>query len=324
MKNNLKISNSLADCIGNTPLVRLHQVSKDVSSEILLKCDFCNPLFSLKDRVAKYMIDHAEQSGLLKPGGVIIEPTSGNTGIGLAFIAKVKGYRCILVMPESMSIERRILLGMLGAEIVLTPSAKAMRGTLEKASELCLEYGDQAFMPNQFSNPSNTLAHYETTGPELLEATEGKIDVFVAGIGTGGTIMGIGRYLKERIPSIKIIGVEPKESAVIQGGRPGIHQIQGIGAGFVPSLMDVSFLDDMISVSSERSICMAQRLNSEEGLPVGISSGCNVEAALMLAQRPEYAGKRIVTIASSAVERYMSTSLVQSVKERIAKVSVSR
>lgn len=324
MEKGLHISNSLADCVGNTPLVRLNHVVRDVSAEILVKCEFCNPLFSIKDRVAGYMIAQAELSGKLKPGGIIIEPTSGNTGIGLAFVARAKGYRCVLVMPESMSIERRVLLGMLGAEIVLTPSAKAMSGSLEKAAELCHEYGEMAFMPDQFSNPANVASHYETTGPELVEATEGKMDVFVAGIGTGGTIMGIGRYLKEHVPGIKLVGVEPAESAVIQGGRPAIHQIQGIGAGFIPTIMDVSLLDEVLSVSGEAAIQMAQRLNAEEGLPVGISTGCNVEAALILAQRPEYAGKRIVTVASSAVERYMSTALVHTVKERMVKIPVSR
>lgn len=323
MKKISGICDSLADCIGNTPLLRLHRVTNGVNAEILLKCEFCNPLFSIKDRVAASMIAEAEVTGQLKPGSLIIEPTSGNTGIGLAFVAKAKGYRCLLVMPETMSIERRALLGMLGAEIVLTPGALAMSGALEKAKQLCGEYGDMAFMPDQFSNPNNPLAHYRTTGPELVEATEGKIDVFVASIGTGGTIDGIGRYLKEHIPGVQVIGVEPAESAVISGGKPGAHKIQGIGAGFIPSILDVSLLDEVMSVTSDDAIQMARRLNGEEGIPVGISSGCNVQAAMMLARRPEYEGKRIVTVASSAVERYMSTILVQQVKEKVMNIQVN-
>jgi cysteine synthase A len=223
-----------------------------------------------------------------------------------------------------MSIERRVLLGMLGAEIVLTPNIHAMVGAIEKAHELCKQYGGRAYIPDQFSNPANSQAHYETTGPELVQQTNGQIDAFIAGIGTGGTIMGTGRYLKEQIPQVKIIGVEPAESSVLLGNRPGPHLIQGIGAGFIPSILDVNFLDEVIAIPSEEAVSMARRLNAEEGLPVGISTGCNVLAAMIIAKRPQFAGKRIVTVASSAVERYMSTVLVKSVKDQVSHLPVSR
>jgi cysteine synthase A len=324
MNSSTGIAQSVIDTVGETPLVRLNVITKNCPAEILLKCEYRNPLFSIKDRVAVKMIRDAESKGLLSPGDTIIEPTSGNTGIGLAFAAKVLGYKCILVMPEGMSIERRVLLGMLGAEIVLTPNIHAMVGAIEKAHELCKQYGGRAYIPDQFSNPANSQAHYETTGPELVQQTNGQIDAFIAGIGTGGTIMGTGRYLKEQIPQVKIIGVEPAESSVLLGNRPGPHLIQGIGAGFIPSILDVNFLDEVIAIPSEEAVSMARRLNAEEGLPVGISTGCNVLAAMIIAKRPQFAGKRIVTVASSAVERYMSTVLVKSVKDQVSHLPVSR
>lgn len=305
---------SIVDTVGHTPLVRLNYIPKATGAEILLKCEFLNPLFSVKDRIAKAMIVDAERRGKLKPGGLIIEATSGNAGIALAFVAKAMGFRCLLVMPDSMSVERRSLLKMLGADLYLTPGALAMNGSIQKAKELTEQYRDEAYMPDQFSNPVNVQAHYDTTGLELVEQTDGKIDVFVAGVGTGGTITGISRRLKENIPHVKIVAVEPEESAVMSGGRAGAHQIQGIGAGFVPRIMDMDLVDEVMTVSSQASLEMARRINSEEGIPVGISSGCNVYAAMMLAQRPEYKGKRIVTVASSAVERYMSTPLVQDMR----------
>ncbi len=324
MNSNSGIAARVIDTIGGTPMIRLNKVTEGISSEILLKCEFRNPLFSIKDRVALSMIRDAERRGLLRPGGLIIEPTSGNTGIGLAFVARSLGYRCLLVMPETMSVERRALLGMLGAEIVLTPGALAMKGSIDKARELTEKHGTNAFMPDQFSNPANAEAHYTGTGPEIVTQTGGRLDAFVAGIGTGGTIMGIGRRLKEEIPGVRLIGMEPAESAVISGGSPGAHLIQGIGAGFVPSIVDVSLLDEVLAVPGEAAVEMARRLNMEEGIPAGISTGGNVYAALELARRPEMAGKRIVTVASSAVERYMSTVLVQNVREQVTHLSVSR
>lgn len=305
---------SIIDTVGHTPLVRLNYIPAQTGSEILLKCEFLNPLFSVKDRIAKAMIVAAEEKGDLKPGGLIIEPTSGNSGIALAFVSKALGYRCLLVMPDTMSVERRSLLRMLGAELFLTPGALSMQGSINKAREMTNQFRDEAYMPDQFSNPANPRAHYETTGVELVHETDGKIDIFVAGVGTGGTITGIGRRLKEEIPGVQIVAVEPEESAVMSGRRPGAHQIQGIGSGFIPGLMDMSIVDEVLTVSSDASMVMARRVNSEEGIPVGISSGCNVQAAMILAQRPENRGKRIVTVASSAVERYMSTPLVQTMR----------
>lgn len=321
---NSGIAANVIDTIGGTPMIRLNKVTEESPSEILLKCEFRNPLFSIKDRVALFMIREAERRGLLKPGGLIIEPTSGNTGIGLAFVARSLGYRCLLVMPETMSVERRALLGMLGAEIVLTPGSLAMKGSIDKARELTEKYGDNAFMPDQFSNPANAEAHYMGTGPEIVAQTGGRVDVFVAGIGTGGTIMGIGRRLKEECPGVRIVGMEPSESAVLSGGSPGAHLIQGIGAGFIPSILDVSLLDEVIAVPGEAAVEMARRLNKEEGIPAGISTGGNVYAALELARRPGMEGKRIVTVASSAVERYMSTVLVRNVREQVTHLPISR
>ena len=317
------IASSTMDTIGRTPLVRLNRVTEGLHAEILLKCEFRNPLFSIKDRVALSMVRDAEARGVLPPGGLMIEPTSGNTGIGLAFVARQLGYRCLLVMPETMSVERRALLAMLGAEIVLTPASLGMQGSIDQAERLKQRFGDEAFIPGQFTNPANPLAHYLGTGREIVEQTDAQVDVFVAGIGTGGTITGIGRRLKESIPGVRIVGGEPAESAVLSGGKPGPHLIQGIGAGFIPKILDGSLLDDVLPVPGQEAVDMARRINAVEGIPVGISTGGNVYAAMQLARLPEMRGKRIVTVASSAVERYMSTILVQDVRERVAQLPVS-
>lgn len=311
---------SAIDTIGDTPLIRLNNITRDLKATVLLKCEFRNPLFSVKDRIAKSMIQAAEQSGELKPGGIIIEPTSGNTGIALAALARALGYKCILTMPETMSQERRTLLLMLGAEIILTPGSQGMKGAIAKSRELLEEYGDKAFGPRQFENPANPAAHYKTTGPEIVRATNGEIDAFVAGVGTGGTISGAGKFLKEHT-SASIIAVEPAASPVLSGGKPGPHKIQGIGAGFIPENLDRSLLDEVITVTDEDAIKTAQHVTSLDGVPIGISSGATVWAALQLAKRPEYEGKTIVAIAASATERYMSTPLAESSRNQAASMS---
>ena len=316
-----KIENSMLDTVGNTPLIRLNKVTEDCGAEILIKAEFFNPLFSVKDRIGKSMIEAAERDGKLKPGGTIIEPTSGNTGIGLAFIARAKGYRCVLTMPESMSSERRVLLHMLGAELVLTPAAKGMGGAIAKAKQL-LEEEPEAFGPQQFDNPANPQAHRETTAEEIWEATDGKIDAFVAGVGTGGTITGVSEVLKERC-DMKTYAVEPIESPVISGGSPGPHKIQGIGAGFIPGNLNVEIIDEVLKVSSAEAFEMAQRVSKEEGFPAGISSGAAIQAAVELGKRPEMKGKRIVVIAASSTERYLSTPLAESAREAVAKLPVA-
>ena len=317
-----KTSNSMVDTVGNTPLIKLNKLTADVHADIYVKAEFFNPLFSVKDRIGKAMIEDAEKSGKLKPGGCIIEPTSGNTGIGLAFVARAKGYRCILTMPETMSQERRVLLRMLGAEIILTPGPKGMGGAIAKAKQLVEEYGDGAFGPRQFDNPANPEIHRQTTAEEIWEATGGKIDAFVAGVGTGGTITGVSEVIKQRC-DMKTYAVEPVNSAVIAGGSPGPHKIQGIGAGFIPGNCNTDIIDDVIKVTDEDAFTTARLLAQEEGLPAGISSGANVWAAIELGKRPEYAGKTIVTIAASSTERYLSTPLAESVREEVAKLSVS-
>lgn len=318
-----KIANSMVDTVGNTPLIRLNGIAEGLNAEILVKGEFFNPLFSVKDRIGKAMIEEAERSGKLKPGGVIIEPTSGNTGIGLAFIARAKGYRCVLTMPESMSIERRVLLGMLGAELVLTPAAKGMGGAIAKAKQLIDQHGEGAFGPQQFDNPANPQVHRETTAEEIWDATDGNVDAFVAGVGTGGTITGVGEVLKSRNPNIKIVAVEPTNSPVISGGSPGPHKIQGIGAGFIPNNLNVDIIDEVILVENEDAFETAQELAQLEGLPAGISSGASVWAAMQLAKRPEYEGKRIVVIAASSTERYLSTPLAEKVKAEVSQLEVS-
>jgi cysteine synthase len=296
--------------IGRTPLVQLRRVVPASHARVLLKCEFFNPLSSVKDRIGRAMVETAERQCEIGPGTHIIEPTSGNTGIALAFVAAAKGYRLTLVIPDSMSHERRALLRALGAEFVLSPARYGMRGAVEKAGELAKRWPN-SWMPQQFENPANPKIHELTTGPEIWSDTQGNVDIVVAGVGTGGTITGVTRYLRRRNPSVRAIAVEPEESPVISGGEPGGHLIQGIGAGFVPANLDTNLLDEVQSVSSEDAFRWARRLAREEGLLVGISSGANVAAAARLAARPENRGKVIVTFASSSGERYLSTPLYE-------------
>lgn len=316
------VAPSFLQTIGKTPLVRLNRLGDGLKAEILVKCEFRNPLFSVKDRVANAIIESAERAGTLQPGSVIIEPTSGNTGIALAAIAAAKGYKCMLVMPESMSLERRTLLRMLGAEVVITPKALGMKGAIEYAEQQ-LRITPNSFGPRQFENPANPAAHYAGTGPEIWEACDGKIDAFIAGIGTGGTFSGTMKFLKEKNPAIRGIAVEPAESAVLSGKAPGPHGIQGIGGGFIPANLDRSLIDEIIPVKTDDALETARTLSREEGLPCGISSGANIWAALQIAQRPEFAGKRIVAIAASATERYLSTPLAAVAADEMLKLSVT-
>ncbi len=315
-------ANSMVDTVGNTPLIRLNKITEGLGAEICVKGEFFNPLFSVKDRIGKAMIEDAERSGRLKPGGLIIEPTSGNTGIALAFVARAKGYRCILTMPESMSQERRVLLRLLGAEIVLTPAAKGMKGAIEKAKQLLVEHGEGSFGPSQFDNPANPQVHRETTAEEIWKDTNGEIAAFVAGVGTGGTITGVSEVLKSRA-DVKTFAVEPTNSPVLSGGQPGPHKIQGIGAGFIPGNCNTAVIDEIIQVTNEDALETAQKLAQIEGLPAGISTGANVWAAMQIAKRPEFAGKRIVTIGCSSTERYLSTALADKVREEVANLPVA-
>ena len=305
-----KIYQNITDLIGKTPLLRLENYRKaeGAGANIIAKLEYFNPAGSVKDRVAKKMIEDAESSGALKPDSVIIEPTSGNTGIGLAAIAAARGYRMILTMPETMSIERRKLLLGYGAEIVLTEGAKGMAGAIAKAEELAREIPN-AFIPGQFVNPSNPAAHYETTGPEIWEDTDGSVDFFVAGVGTGGTVTGTGRYLKEKNLSLKIAAVEPADSPVLSGGKAGPHKLQGIGAGFVPEILDTGIYDEIVPVTSEQAFAAAKALAEREGILVGISSGAALYAAAQIAKRPENQGKNIVVLLPDTGERYLSTPL---------------
>ena len=304
------IAESIIDLIGNTPLVRLNMIKKSLNlkADILAKAELFNPLSSAKDRAALYMIEYAEKNGILKTGGTIIEPTSGNTGVGLAFISALKGYKLILTMPESMSIERRKLLKQLGAEIILTPASEGMSGAIKKAEEL-LNSTDNAFMPNQFGNKANALAHKMTTGPEIIKQTEGNIDFFVAGVGTGGTITGVGECLKELNKDIKIVAVEPFTSAVLSGEKSGAHGLQGIGAGFVPDVLNTEILDEVIKIKDEEAIETGKLLAKTEGILAGISSGAALCAAIKLAEKEENAGKTIVVLLPDTGERYLSTAL---------------
>ena len=302
----MKINTDIGHTIGLTPLVQLRNISQGSTTKILAKLEFFNPLGSVKDRIGRSMIEAAEVEGKLKPGGVIIEPTSGNTGIALAMIAASKGYRLILTMPETMSMERRKLLTRLGAELVLTPGSEGMKGAINRAEEL-LATTPQAFMPNQFCNPANPAIHRETTALEIWNDTEGEVDIFVSGVGTGGTITGVAEVLKAKKPSVKAIAVEPSESPVLSGGQPGPHRIQGIGAGFVPAVLRVDLIDEIIQVSGDLAEEMAARLAREEGILAGISSGAATWAALQVGKREENRGKTIVTVLPSTGERYIST-----------------
>lgn len=304
------IYTSADQLIGRTPLLELTNIEKSLGlkAKILAKLEYLNPAGSVKDRIAKTMIDDAEKSGKLKPDSVIIEPTSGNTGIGLAAVAAARGYRIIIVMPETMSVERRQLMKAYGAELVLTEGAKGMKGAIAKAEELAKEIPN-SFIPGQFVNPSNPKAHRESTGPEIYNDTDGKVDIFVAGVGTGGTITGVGEYLKSKIPSVKVVAVEPEASAVLSTGVAGPHQIQGIGAGFVPDVLNTSVYDEIIPVANESAFTTGKLIGKKEGVLVGISSGAAAYAAIELAKRPENEGKTIVVLLPDTGDRYLSTAL---------------
>ena len=305
-----KIYTSADQLIGKTPLLELTHIEKEEGLEatVLGKLEYFNPAGSVKDRIAKAMIDDAEDSGRLKPGSVIIEPTSGNTGIGLASVAAARGYRIIIVMPETMSVERRQLMKAYGAELVLSEGAKGMKGAIAKAEELAKEIPD-SFIPGQFVNPANPAAHKATTGPEIWEDTDGKVDIFVAGVGTGGTITGIGEYLKSRNPAVQVVAVEPAGSPVLSKGTPGAHKIQGIGAGFVPDVLNTSVYDEIIAVENDDAFATGKLIGKKEGVLVGISSGAAVWAAIQLAKRPENKGKTIVALLPDTGDRYLSTPL---------------
>ena len=305
-----KIYTSADQLIGKTPLLELTHLEKkyDLQAKIVAKLEYFNPAGSVKDRIAKAMIDEAEASGRLQPGSVIIEPTSGNTGIGLASVAAARGYRIIIVMPETMSVERRQLMKAYGAELVLTDGAKGMKGAIAKADELAKEIPN-SFIPGQFVNAANPQAHYDTTGPEIYADTDGQVDYFVAGVGTGGTVTGVGRYLKEKNPAVKVVAVEPKSSAVLSTGVAGSHKIQGIGAGFVPDVLDTRIYDEVIPVANEDAFTTGKLVGHKEGVLVGISSGAAVWAAIELAKRPENAGKTIVALLPDTGDRYLSTPL---------------
>ncbi|MCI6824393.1 MAG: cysteine synthase A [Ruminococcus bromii] len=306
----MKISDKITDLIGKTPLLKLNNYINDnkLDADIVGKLEYFNPAGSVKDRIAKAMIDEAETTGVLQPGSVIIEPTSGNTGIGLAAVAASRGYKIILTMPETMSVERRNLLKAYGAELVLTDGSKGMKGAIEKAQELS-ESTPNSFIPSQFTNSANPKAHFNTTGPEIWEDTDGKVDIFVAGVGTGGTVSGVGKYLKSKNPNVKVVAVEPAGSPVLTKGTPGPHKIQGIGAGFVPETLDTDVYDEVIAVENEDAFETGRTLARKEGLLVGISSGAAVYAATVLAKRPENKGKVIVALLPDTGERYLSTPM---------------
>ena len=306
----MRVYRKITDLIGGTPLLELtnYEKANELNAKIYAKLEYFNPAGSVKDRIAKHMIEVAEEKGLLKPGSVIIEPTSGNTGIGLAAIAAAKGYRTILTMPETMSVERRNILKAYGAEIVLTEGAKGMKGAIAKADELAKEIPN-SFIPGQFVNPANPEMHFRTTGPEIWEDTDGQVDYFTAGVGTGGTVTGVGKFLKSKNPNVKVAAIEPSDSPVLSQGRAGSHKIQGIGAGFVPDTLDTSVYDEVMPITNEDAFATAKLLAKKEGILVGISSGAALKAAAILAKRPENKGKNIVALLPDSGDRYLSTQL---------------
>ncbi len=313
-QSNLRIANSITELIGNTPLVRINRLTGDAQAQVVAKLEFFNPGGSVKDRIGLSMIEAAEAAGRLNADTILLEPTSGNTGIALAFVAAAKGYKCALVMPDTMSVERRLLLKAYGAELILTPGSAGMRGAIAKAEEMAAA-DSRYFIPQQFENPANPAVHRRTTAEEIWRDTDGQVDIVVSGIGTGGTITGIGEVLKARKPGLRMVAVEPADSPVLSGGKPGPHKIQGIGAGFVPGVLNTEIYDEIVQVQNEEAFAMARRSAVEEGLLVGISSGAVLHAAVQVASRPENAGKLIVVIIPSNGERYLSTALFADLRE---------